>query len=343
MRLVNFFLLLLIWGQPALAADFFPKPALLKIGAPQKNREEAYQYGYNGQSKTNEIAGVGNWTTAKFWEYGTREAKRKNLDPVSAPWESPYAVNHNNPILLNDPNGDCPMCVVVGAVTGAVIGGGIELGSQLYHNGSVTNWKAVGGSAIQGGITGGVAGLTGGASLLVTTSSTVAANVVGGTVNRTIQGQPTTTKDVAVDAAVGGASAFVGHFAGKYVTKAINNLSRNTKGQIGEAVTKLKYGAQGYIDKGKAVVETGGTTPTGRVQTAIYDFNFLNLFSGENITVESKFNSSGLTPNQAAAASKVTTPGGLIIDRTTSKQLGDITKQTIVGGSGIIDNNINKK
>ena len=57
-----------------------------------------------------------------------------------------------------------------------------------------------------------------------------------------------------------------------------------------------------------------------------------NVFTGKKLTVESKFNTSSLTPNQAVARSNVTTPGGLIIDRTTIQQLGNAAKAA--AGSG---------
>jgi hypothetical protein len=107
MRLVKIFLLLLIWGQPALANNFFSKPTIVKIHVAQKKWEEAYQYGFNGQMKVNEIAGLGNWYTALHWEYGTREARRKNKDDWhNDPSISPYAVMDDNPIWKKDPDGD---------------------------------------------------------------------------------------------------------------------------------------------------------------------------------------------------------------------------------------------
>jgi hypothetical protein len=67
-----------------------------------------YRYGFNGQEVSNEIHE--NSYTAEFWEYDSRSGRRWNTDPVSTPWESPYATNKNNPIWYNDPNGDCPDC-----------------------------------------------------------------------------------------------------------------------------------------------------------------------------------------------------------------------------------------
>lgn len=47
-----------------------------------------------------------------------------------------------------------------------------------------------------------------------------------------------------------------------------------------------------------------------------------------------KFNTSGLTRNQVAARSRVTTAGGLIVDRTTSSQLGKVAQSVVTGAGG---------
>ncbi|MDI9866327.1 RHS repeat-associated core domain-containing protein [Flectobacillus sp. DC10W] len=130
---------------------------------------------------------------------------------------STYQYGYNNPLRYPDPNGDCPNCItgVIGAGLGALIGGGIEAGIQLYQHGEINDWKAVGGAALQGGITGGAAGFTGGASLLVQGTAVGTANVVGGYANRTIQGQTTTGGDVARDFTVGA----VAGVASRYLPK----------------------------------------------------------------------------------------------------------------------------
>jgi hypothetical protein len=66
----------------------------------------AYRYGFNGQEKVDEIAGVGNHNTALFWEYDTRLGRRWNVDPVDQEYQSPYSVLNNNPLLYLDFNGD---------------------------------------------------------------------------------------------------------------------------------------------------------------------------------------------------------------------------------------------
>lgn len=118
---------------------------------------------------------------------------------------TPYQYGWNNPVLRSDPNGDCPNCLTaaIGAGIGALVGGGVEIGRQLWNDGKVSNWSAVGGATLQGGITGGAAGFTGGASLLVTTGVSAGANMLGGALNNSIQGKEITLKSVATDAAVG--------------------------------------------------------------------------------------------------------------------------------------------
>jgi RHS repeat-associated protein len=94
---------------------------------------------------------------------------------------SPYQYGWNNPANLTDPDGNCPTCPTAGAgfLIGGAVGGIMEIGSQLWDKGTVDNWDAVGGAAMQGAITGAVAGLTGGASLVVGIGASAGANVVG--------------------------------------------------------------------------------------------------------------------------------------------------------------------
>ncbi|GEQ85372.1 hypothetical protein ULMS_08800 [Patiriisocius marinistellae] len=69
-----------------------------------------YRYGLNGMEKDDEVSGEGNSYTATFWQYDPRVARRWNTDPVVVANESPYAAFRNNPVLLDDPNGDCSDC-----------------------------------------------------------------------------------------------------------------------------------------------------------------------------------------------------------------------------------------
>jgi len=300
----------------------------------------AYRYGFNGMEKDNEWSGKDNVYFTLHRVIDVRVGRWMSTDPEEEefPDMSPYTSMDDNPIELNDPDGDCPTCPAgaVGAVVGGLFGGGIELGRQLWNDGKVTSWSAIGGSTVQGAITGGAAGLTGGASLLTTVAVSGTANAVGGTINRTIQGKSTTATDLAIDGTVGGVLGAGGKYAGKIVEKTTNSLSRGAKGNLGETVTQLKYGAKGYASQGKAIVATGGRTATGKIAVAEYDHAMKNVVTGKRLTVESKFNKSGFTPNQKAAQNRVTTPGGLIVDRTTSHGLGNTTRAATGGiGGGV--------
>jgi len=66
----------------------------------------SYLYGAaGGQEKDDEIYGSGNSYTAMFWQYDPRVVRRWNVDPMTFPWQSSYAVFNNNPIIYVDPWG----------------------------------------------------------------------------------------------------------------------------------------------------------------------------------------------------------------------------------------------
>ena len=65
-----------------------------------------YRYGFNGQERSDEIAGAGNHTTAEFWEYDTRTGRRWNRDPQGKDNESPYLAFGGNPVYFSDPLGN---------------------------------------------------------------------------------------------------------------------------------------------------------------------------------------------------------------------------------------------
>jgi len=68
--------------------------------------DDKYRFGFNGQEKTNEIAGIGNHNTAEFWDYDTRLVRRWNKDPKPVFGISDYSTFRNNPILYVDIRGD---------------------------------------------------------------------------------------------------------------------------------------------------------------------------------------------------------------------------------------------
>ncbi len=86
-----------------ITTDYFTFGAIM----PGRNyNANSYNYGYNTQMKTDEIAGVGNHYTAMYWEYDPRVVMRWNQDPKQIIGVSPYVINGDNPIYYTDPNGD---------------------------------------------------------------------------------------------------------------------------------------------------------------------------------------------------------------------------------------------
>ena len=176
------------------------------------------------------------------YDYGARQ-----YNPVTARWDrmdqlsedyypySPYNDCLNNPVKNIDPDGNSPTIAtgLIGAACGAIIGGAIEAGTQLYNNGKITNWRAVGGAAVQGGITGGVAGLTCGASLVVTAGTAATANVAGGYLNSKIQGSQYSLNNAIGDFTIGG----VFGTGGKLIGNGLNSLANNSP--IKDAASKL--------------------------------------------------------------------------------------------------------
>lgn len=66
-----------------------------------------YRFGFNGQEKVNEIAGVGNHLDFKFRSYDSRIARFTSVDPLTVkfPWWSAYQFAGNSPIGCIDLEG----------------------------------------------------------------------------------------------------------------------------------------------------------------------------------------------------------------------------------------------
>lgn len=118
------------------ASGYTLVPTLVQIKSVGDDR---YEFGYNGQMKVDEVAGTGNWYTAKYWEYGTREATRKNPDPVRKPNQSPYSVFSGNPIWKVDPDGDDDYYNKGGKFIGS---DGIGTKIRLMDNDAIQNSKS---------------------------------------------------------------------------------------------------------------------------------------------------------------------------------------------------------
>ena len=138
---------------------------------------ETYRYGYQGSEKDDEVKGEGNSYTTLHRQLDVRLGRWLSTDPEEKQFAhlSPYNSMENNPVLLNDPKGDCPNCITAGI--GALVGGLIEAGSQIVGN--IVSGKTwydidyadVGFAMVEGGAIGFVG--PGGAAITRTTKATV--------------------------------------------------------------------------------------------------------------------------------------------------------------------------
>lgn len=83
-------------------SDYYP------FGMPMPGRNGSlgsYRYGFNGHEKDDEVGGLGASYSAKFWQYDSRIGRRWNIDPIIKIHESPYLVNHGDPVNYFDPDG----------------------------------------------------------------------------------------------------------------------------------------------------------------------------------------------------------------------------------------------
>ena len=154
-----------------------------------------------------------------------------SVDPMAEGYRhlSPYAYCAGNPAVYVDKDGQVIGRVVVGAVVGAAINGGIALLSG-------ESGREVLGAAARGAIEGGVAGLTFGMSMGTTLAGKIAVSAAVGaatstassTVGQLVESGSVDGREVAADAAVGavtgGASQGVSSRINGARDKAINNL-----------------------------------------------------------------------------------------------------------------------
>jgi hypothetical protein len=104
---------------------------------------DKYRFGFNGQEKVNEWAGIGNHNTAEFWEYDTRTGRRYNLDPVDQISISNYAAFANNPITNTDVAGNTPAIALTPEVIGGLIvtAGVLSYMAAKYETTGTLDWS----------------------------------------------------------------------------------------------------------------------------------------------------------------------------------------------------------
>ena len=94
----------------------------------------------------------------RYRDYDSSIGRYIQADPIGlSGGVNPYVYALNNPLRFTDPSGKCPWCVAV--VVGAAIGALFSYDWQVvveHRNPDCIDWRAVGTSAIIGGLTGGV-------------------------------------------------------------------------------------------------------------------------------------------------------------------------------------------
>ena len=154
-----------------------------------------------------------------------------SVDPMAEGYRhlSPYAYCAGNPVVYADKDGQVIGRVVVGAVVGAAINGGIALLSG-------ESGREVLGAVARGAVDGGIAGLTFGMSMGTTLAGKIAVSAAVGaatstassTVGQLVESGSVDAREVATDAALGaitgGASQGVSSRINGARDKAINNL-----------------------------------------------------------------------------------------------------------------------
>jgi RHS repeat-associated protein len=109
---------------------------------PGRKLSGGYRYGFNGKENDNEVKGEGNQQDYGMRMYDGRIGKFLSVDPLAdhpnQVDKSPSSAFWNNPILYDDPDGQCPFCPWLDAV--------VDVGFVLYDVGVLVHEKVTTGS-----------------------------------------------------------------------------------------------------------------------------------------------------------------------------------------------------
>ena len=222
-----------------------------------------------------------------------------SVDPMAEGYRhlSPYAYCAGNPVVYADKDGQVIGRVVVGAVVGAAINGGIALLSG-------ESGREVLGAAARGAIEGGVAGLTFGMSMGTTLAGKIAVSAAVGaatstassTVGQLVESGSVDGREVAADAAVGAITGGVMQKASSKLwnarEKTINNLSPSKYVETVEKEVKKERilsgrGTSGTAARAEIHKETVART-NNLYQTDVFvaDFSYNAANNAVNNTVQ---------------------------------------------------------
>ena len=222
-----------------------------------------------------------------------------SVDPMAEGYRhlSPYAYCAGNPAVYVDKDGQVIGRVVVGAVVGAAINGGIALLSG-------ESGREVLGAAARGAIEGGVAGLTFGMSMGTTLAGKIAVSAAVGaatstassTVGQLVESGSVDGREVATDAALGAVTGGVMQKASSKLwnarEKTINNLSPSKYVETVEKEVKKERilsgrGTSGTAARAEIHKETVART-NNLYQTDVFvaDFSYNAANNAVNNTVQ---------------------------------------------------------
>jgi RHS repeat-associated protein len=92
------------------ASDYYAYGSYMEGRYYEVDTSFRFRFGYQGSEKDDEISSKGGHISTFFREGDTRLVIWWSPDPKGhvQPWQSPYSFMNGNPILFNDPLGDCP-------------------------------------------------------------------------------------------------------------------------------------------------------------------------------------------------------------------------------------------
>ena len=106
------------------------------------NLEDKYQF--NGIDYVGDF-GL-DWSMASYRSLDASYGNWGGVDPKAEHdlASSPYAVNYNNPISFNDPNGDCPICPAIPFIVAGLVGGTSNVVNQALKGNIGNIWQGIG-------------------------------------------------------------------------------------------------------------------------------------------------------------------------------------------------------
>ena len=212
-----------------------------------------------------------------------------SVDPMAEGYRhlSPYAYCAGNPVVYVDKDGQVIGRVVVGAVVGAAINGGIALLSG-------ESGREVLGAAARGAIEGGVAGLTFGMSMGTTLAGKIAVSAAVGaatstassTVGQLVESGSVDGREVATDAALGAVTGgtsqvFPLNKLEKASKKATSNLSPSNYVETARKEVKKEWRSSGKGLSGQAARTELRKEVSDRADN-LYKIDVLLIDSGYN-------------------------------------------------------------